>query len=90
MKQEKLTPEFVEFIPENLKEGVLYISLEFETAVHLCACGCKKETVTPFSRPDDWKLTVEERNVSLHPSIGNWQFPCRSHYWIKNNQVVLA
>ena len=28
--------------------------------------------------------------VSLHPSIGNWSFPCRSHYWIRGNRVVWA
>jgi len=28
--------------------------------------------------------------ISLHPSIGNWSFECRSHYWIRNNQVVWA
>jgi hypothetical protein len=28
--------------------------------------------------------------VSLHPSIGNWSFPCRSHYWIRGNEVVWA
>jgi hypothetical protein len=22
------------------------------------------------------------------PSIGNWQFPCRSHYWIQGGQVI--
>jgi hypothetical protein len=28
--------------------------------------------------------------VSLDPSIGNWSFPCRSHYWIRNNKVRWA
>lgn len=26
-------------------------------------------------------------NISLHPSIGNWSFPCQSHYWIKNGSI---
>jgi hypothetical protein len=26
----------------------------------------------------------------LHPSIGNWSFPCQSHYWIRNNRVEWA
>jgi Family of unknown function (DUF6527) len=30
------------------------------------------------------------RSISLDPSIGNWGFQCRSHYWIKNNRVVWA
>jgi hypothetical protein len=28
--------------------------------------------------------------VSLDPSIGNWQFPCRSHYWIRRERIVWA
>lgn len=28
--------------------------------------------------------------VTLHPSIGNWGFPCRSHYLIRRNKVVWA
>lgn len=26
----------------------------------------------------------------MSPSIGNWNFPCRSHYIIKRGQVVVA
>ena len=25
--------------------------------------------------------------MSLWPSIGNWSFPCRSHYWVVENRV---
>lgn len=32
----------------------------------------------------------EGGKVSLAPSIGNWTFPCRSHYWIRRNQIVWA
>jgi hypothetical protein len=42
--------------------------------------------VTPLS-PTGWKLKVDGEYVSLYPSIGNWGFPCRSHYWIKRNVV---
>ena len=30
------------------------------------------------------------KTVSLDPSIGNWSFPCQSHYWIRNNRVKWA
>ena len=40
MKHEQLSPQFVEFIPEILEEGILYISEKFELAIHRCACGC--------------------------------------------------
>lgn len=81
--------EFVETIPETLKEGTLYISIPFATVVHRCCCGCANEVVTPLS-PTDWELTFNGDTVSLDPSIGNWSFPCQSHYWIKKNKVKWA
>ena len=84
-----LQHKFVEFIPESLEEGVLYITLEYSTALHKCICGCGNEVVTPLS-PNDWKLIFDGKTVSLYPSIGNWRFPCRSHYWIEKNQIVDA
>ncbi len=80
---------FVEFIPVELEKGVLYVSVLYRTAVHLCACGCGNKVVTPFS-PKDWEIRFDGKSVSLNPSIGNWSFECRSHYWIKRNQIVFA
>jgi hypothetical protein len=84
-----LTHEFVEFIPEKLREGTLYVCIPFATVVHRCCCGCGREVVTPLS-PTDWKLTFDGASVSLDPSIGNWNFPCQSHYWIQHNRVRWA
>jgi hypothetical protein len=81
--------EFVEFIPGELEEGVIYVSIPYATAVHLCACGCGCEVPTPIS-PTDWKVTFDGATVSLDPSIGNWSFPCQSHYWIKRGGVRWA
>lgn len=80
---------FVEFIPEPLCEGVLYISRRYSTASHLCCCGCGLEVVTPLN-PAKWRLIERDGDVSLAPSIGNWGFPCKSHYWIAGNQVQWA
>ena len=84
-----LTHEFVEFVPRELKDGVLYVSIPYATVVHKCCCGCGHQVVTPLS-PAEWKLTFDGRSVSLHPSIGSWSFPCRSHYWIRENGVIWA
>lgn len=81
--------EFVEYAPEELASGTLYISIPYRTALHNCPCGCGIEVVTPLD-PTDWKLTYDGETVSLYPSIGNWSFPCRSHYWIKNSEIVWA
>lgn len=77
---------FLEFIPDQLEEGILYVSIEYCTAIHLCVCGCRNKVVTPIS-PTDWKLTFNGNSISLHPSIGNWSFDCQSHYWIRNGFV---
>ena len=59
-----LKHEFVEFIPEHLPEGTIYVSIRFATASHKCCCGCGKEVVTPLS-PTDWKLTFDGETISL-------------------------
>ena len=84
-----LAYEFVEYIPEELKERTLYISKEYGTAVHRCCCGCGREVVTPLSATG-WQLTFDGKSVSLYPSIGSWSLPCQSHYLITNNRVVWA
>lgn len=81
--------EFIEFMPDRLENGVLYISMSYNTATHLCACGCGKEVVTPIS-PIGWSLTYNGQTISLRPSIGNWNFPCKSHYFITDSKVQWA
>jgi hypothetical protein len=85
----KLEHRFVEHFPDVLDEATLYISVTFATATHLCCCGCGGEVVTPFG-PEDWALMFDGETVSLDPSIGNWSFPCQSHYWIERSSVKWA
>lgn len=86
MRSDSITPSYVEFIPADLDQGVLYVSERFRTASHKCACGCGLTVVTPL-RSDKWRLVDKGGVVSLRPSIGNWSFPCQSHYWIRNNSI---
>lgn len=89
MRTQRVKIEFVESAPRPLSEGVLYISDRFRTALHLCCCGCGREVVTPLN-PARWSFKREAETVTLKPSIGNWSFPCRSHYLIIRNEVVWA
>jgi len=89
MKQESLDHRFVDFIPERLEEGVLYVSIEYTTVVHLCCCGCGREVSITLG-PTDWRLIFDGKTVSLEPSIGSWSLPCQSHYFITKNRVVWA
>ena len=86
MRRTSITHEFVEYVPAALADGVVYISIPHRTAVHKCACGCGNKVVTPIT-PADWHLLYDGDTVSLTPSVGNWGFPCRSHYWIKSNRI---
>lgn len=85
----RLNPQFVEHFPERLEPGELYLAMEFATAVHLCACGCGNKVITPLS-PTDWQMSFDGESISLKPSIGNWSFRCRSHYWVRSGRVVWA
>jgi len=84
-----LKHEFVDYIPSDLVEGTVYVSIPFATVAHKCCCGCAREVVTPLS-PTDWQLIFDGRTISLYPSIGNWDYPCQSHYFITCNQVEWA
>lgn len=84
-----LRPEFVEFMPSSFESGVIYVARRYATASHLCCCGCGLRVVTPLN-PAKWSLSESSDAVSLQPSVGNWSFPCKSHYWIEDNKVLWA
>lgn len=91
MRLTELTPEYVHFMPEKpaMKEGILYISREFGSVQHRCACGCGEIVVTPIDTVQWWTLREEDegRVVTLWPSIGRFQSPCKSHYFITKNKI---
>jgi Family of unknown function (DUF6527) len=78
--------KLVHYVPKELEPGFLYVSKEFGIAGHMCPCGCGNKIITPIG-PTDWSLTIKKSKPTLYPSIGNWQIPCRSHYWIKDGSI---
>lgn len=82
-----LAHTLVDHLPETPEEGVLYVSIEFQTTMHRCCCGCGNEVVLPL-RPAAWRVTYDGETISMWPSVGNWSFPCRSHYVISRSQVL--
>ena len=94
MKQNNYVTEFVKEIPndEELQDGILYIAPHYAAAVHKCMCGCGAKVVTPlnigenkFNNAWNWNYI---KNVSLNPSIGNFQFCCKSHYFLTEGKVI--
>lgn len=89
MRTDFLRLEKVRTIPRELSSGVLYVSMEYAVAAHLCACGCGNKVVVPLG-PAEWSFSERNGAATLSPSIGNWQLPCRSHYIISGGKVMWA
>jgi hypothetical protein len=89
IRTKQLRHRFVETMPDSIEPGFLYVSMEYATAAHRCCCGCGEEVVTPFS-PAQWQMSFSGDAVSLHPSIGNWNLRCRSHYVVREGRVIEA
>lgn len=85
----RLKLEHVYYMPKDLEQGILYVSKEFETSAHLCACKCGSKVRTPLG-PTEWTLRETKKGPTLTPSIGNWQLECQSHYWIFEGEVKWA
>jgi|CXWL01.1.fsa_nt_gi hypothetical protein len=95
MKHLTTKHQFVEFIPEpkDLEEGTLYISETYGAAIHKCYCGCGHQVSTPLSQfwgdNKGWDLAKhEDGTITLSPSIGNFQMPCKTHYNITKSQII--
>lgn len=82
-KGEESLPPF-----EKMEEGVIYISIEYGCSQHKCLCGCG-EIATMSLKPaweSGWDLIKHNEEIySFTPSIGNYNFPCKSHYIITKN-----
>ena len=87
MELKEFEMRLVHRVPETLEFGVLYVCFECNVVVHLCACGCGEKVVLPID-PDFWIVKYDGEQISLSPSVGNFQFKCKSHYWIRDNRVV--
>jgi hypothetical protein len=82
---EHFTARFVESFPTPMEPGVLYVSITYSTAGHICPCGCGQEVVTKLS-PVRWRV-IFDGEVSLSPSVAATGLPCNSHYFITRGVV---
>jgi acyl-CoA reductase-like NAD-dependent aldehyde dehydrogenase len=75
--------------PVNLELGgkdamIVLADADLDRAVYGAAWG------SMFNSGQRWRLSFDGESISLSPSIGNWNFPCESHYWITASQVRWA
>ena len=89
MKEKQYRHTFVDSIPITLQDDVIYVCIKHKIVAHMCACGCGHRIDTPLD-PNEWKLSYNGESISLWPSIGNWDIPCRSHYFITNNKALFV
>ena len=80
IKKVPVTMKKVKSLPEKMIQGVMYISDEYQTAGHLCLCGCGVSTAVPLGK-DDWTYTDNEKGLTMSPSFLQ-RFDCKSHYII--------
>lgn len=85
----KIKLQRVQYMPNEISSGVLYVSDEFDIAIHLCACGCGVKVKTPLGATE-WRVEDSDEGVTLYPSVGNWQQKCQSHYWIYQGKIFWA
>ena len=85
----ELQPVYVKEMPVDIEESVLYISNEYNVAIHLCACGCLQKTVTPLGAERGWIIQDIDGKITLRPSIGNFmgENPYHAHYFVTNNKI---
>lgn len=80
---------------EDMEEGVIYVHKESTQSFHNCLCGCKEPVVMALDfinidgeeikgiwPPGNWNLTIKDGKATFSPSVGNYEFPCKSHYII--------
>lgn len=75
----------VERIPNILQEGIVYHTEEFELAGLLCACGCGHRITLLV--PDSHRVSDERGYATIWPSIGVFDAPCKSHYFINAGEI---
>jgi hypothetical protein len=90
VKIQVVRPQYVEQLPDQLDEGVLYICEEFNLTAHKCCCGCGEDVYNKLGPAKWWLTKMPDGRVSLDPSVGNWKYACKSHYWISKNRVIDA
>lgn len=95
---DEIKPVLVMELPKSvndMKHGILYLKHnEDDTyeSFHLCPCGCGEPVYLQYGGKG-WNITLsingrELKSVTISPSVGCFDFPCKSHYFIRNNKIV--
>ena len=90
-KLQEITPVFTEELPykKDMEFGKIYISREHEVACFLCPCGCGEVNHISFIKGlrNQWTFIEDKGKVTFRPSIGCFDSPCKSHFFITENHI---
>lgn len=70
------------------EDGVLQIE-DNAYAAYNCPCGCGRVVMLPLAPKIKygWGYNEDTGKVTLSPSVYSTGFPCRSHYFIVDNEI---
>ena len=75
----------------KLEDGVLYVVDNSPYVQFNCPCGCGGDVILPTTKHEagyhGWGFSEADGKVTLSPSILSSGFPCRSHYFVRNNRI---
>lgn len=74
----------VEFIPNELQVGKFYYSEMYQTATHICPCGCGQHIPIPI-KEGEWQILNKEK-LTVVPSFQQ-RMKCMAHYVITDGYV---
>ena len=79
--------EFVDFMPHEKEDGVLYVSKRFQLVICKCPCGCGFEAVMPIKpKQYGWDYIEKDGKVTLSPSVAT-DCPKKAHFFIRENKI---
>ena len=95
---DEIKPVLVMELPKSvndMKHGILYLKHnEDDTyeSFHLCPCGCGEPVYLQYGGKG-WNITLSIngrglKSVTISPSVGCFDFPCKSHYFIRENKII--
>lgn len=73
---------------EHMDEDTLYVMIKPSSSIisFYCPCGCRDIVDLKLGLDaDSWSLHYDT-GVTLNPSV-QLQHGCKSHFWLRNNQV---
>lgn len=97
-KIDEIKPVLVMELPKSIndmKHGILYLKYNEDNtyeSFHLCPCGCGEPVYLQYGGKG-WNITLsingrELKSVTISPSVGCFDFPCKSHYFIRENKII--